>query len=518
MRWLKLSCYAVALAAATMMVLRLAAQPLVVAGSPGYDSTTGTGFRSAFAGAVNNAGVAVGYSEKFVAGSDVGRAAVRWDALGAATELGNLGADGRATLNARAYAVNSTGTAVGSSSKFVGDKREGTVAVRWDGAGTAVTELESLGNSALGFNDAVALAVNSAGTAVGYSQKFVGSVSLGYRAVRWDASGTAATELGNIGIAGGYMDYARATAVNDAGAIVGYAEKYVAGTNLGPRAVRWDASGTAATELANLGTDASGFTSATPLAVNSAGTAVGRAEKYFNGTDLGNRPVRWDASGTLATELGNLGTTSNGFTNEFIDAAGAVAVNNVGLAVGYCKKYAANADLGTRPVRWDVSGIALELGILGTDTRGSSGGGAVAVNDAGIAVGSCNKYDAGVNLGQRAVIWRPDGSMIDLNDLGVVANPPDGTWLLTNATAISADGWVAGYGTFTPTGGLPYGRGWVAHVSLPAMLPGDYNGNGIVDAADYTVWRDHLGQNFTLLNRDPSASGPIGAGGLRVSG
>jgi hypothetical protein len=115
-----------------------------------------------------------------------------------------------------------------------------------------------------------------------------------------------------------------------------------------------------------------------------------------------------------------------------------------------------------------------------------------------------------VNLGQRAVIWRPDGSVIDLNDLGVVANPPDGTWLLTNATAISADGWVAGYGAFTPTGGLPYGRGWVAHITLPAMLPGDYNGNDVVDAADYTVWRDHLGQSFTLLNRDPSASGPIG--------
>jgi MYXO-CTERM domain-containing protein len=25
------------------------------------------------------------------------------------------------------------------------------------------------------------------------------------------------------------------------------------------------------------------------------------------------------------------------------------------------------------------------------------------------------------------------------------------------------------------------------------LLPGDYNGNGVVDAADYTVWRDNLG-------------------------
>ena len=31
-------------------------------------------------------------------------------------------------------------------------------------------------------------------------------------------------------------------------------------------------------------------------------------------------------------------------------------------------------------------------------------------------------------------------------------------------------------------------------------ISGDYNGNGIVDAADYTVWRDHLGQSVTLPN------------------
>jgi hypothetical protein len=33
-------------------------------------------------------------------------------------------------------------------------------------------------------------------------------------------------------------------------------------------------------------------------------------------------------------------------------------------------------------------------------------------------------------------------------------------------------------------------------------VPGDYNGNGIVDAADYTFWRDRLGQMITLPNSD----------------
>ena len=37
----------------------------------------------------------------------------------------------------------------------------------------------------------------------------------------------------------------------------------------------------------------------------------------------------------------------------------------------------------------------------------------------------------------------------------------------------------------------------IGNVVVLAKLPGDYNGNGIVDAADYTVWRDGLGAKFT---------------------
>jgi hypothetical protein len=51
-------------------------------------------------------------------------------------------------------------------------------------------------------------------------------------------------------------------------------------------------------------------------------------------------------------------------------------------------------------------------------------------------------------------------------------------------------------------------------IRLPTTTPvlvGDYNNNGIVDAADYTVWRDHLGQTFTLPNRDSANTGAISA-------
>lgn len=37
-------------------------------------------------------------------------------------------------------------------------------------------------------------------------------------------------------------------------------------------------------------------------------------------------------------------------------------------------------------------------------------------------------------------------------------------------------------------------------VIAAAGVPGDYNSNGVVDAADYVVWRDHLGTAFALPN------------------
>jgi formylglycine-generating enzyme required for sulfatase activity len=48
----------------------------------------------------------------------------------------------------------------------------------------------------------------------------------------------------------------------------------------------------------------------------------------------------------------------------------------------------------------------------------------------------------------------------------------------------------------------------VATVAASSLI-GDYNGDGVVDAADYTVWRDHLGQSFVLQNRDSANTGPI---------
>ncbi len=315
-------------------------------------------------------------------------------------------------------------------------------------------------------------AVNNTGTAVGYSTKYDSGSSVGQRAVRWDAGGTAATELGNLGLSGNSTS-ARAYAVNDAGTAVGFSAKYVSGSSVGSRAVRWDAGGTAATELGNLGLNGNS-TSAAAYAVNDAGTAVGYSQKYNDsGSFVGDRAVRWDAGGTAATELDDLGLNGNSTT------AAAYAVNDAGTAVGYSQKYDdSGSSLGSRAVRWDAGGTAAtELDNLGLSGNSTSAR-AYAVNDAGTAVGYSSKYnDSGSYVGDRAVIWLPDASAVDLNGLGVVANPNDGTWVLTSANALSTDGWVAGEGTFTPTTGAAYTRGWVAQVGLGGTWTDDFTGN-----------------------------------------
>jgi hypothetical protein len=49
-------------------------------------------------------------------------------------------------------------------------------------------------------------------------------------------------------------------------------------------------------------------------------------------------------------------------------------------------------------------------------------------------------------------------------------------------------------------------------LSVVSALPGDYNGNGTVDAADYTVWRNTLGDVGINLAADGNGNGLVDDG------
>ena len=409
-----------------------------------YDSATSTGYQGNWSSAVNNLGVALGYSQRYVSGVNMGARAVRWNASGTATaELNNLGTDPSGVPTAYGMAINDTGTGTGWSEKYAGGADLGSRAVRWDAGGTVATELGVLGTDPSGKTNAWARKINASGTVVGTVDKYLNSISVGQRAVRWDAGGTAATELGHLGTNSAGLTTAEAFAVNNAGTAVGHATVFLGDSALGTRAVRWAAGGTVATELGHLGTDPNGVTGASARAINASGTAVGFADKYTGGIGVGTRAVRWDTGGTVATGLDSLGTDPSEWTS-----AGARAINDTGTIVGYSRKYVGGTLLGDRAVRWAAGGTAAtELGIIGTDPSGTSEADAYAINSSGIAVGYAMQY-VGMDGDMRAVYWGADGVAVNLNDL----IDPNSGWVLRQACDISDTGWITGIGTFTPHG------------------------------------------------------------------
>jgi hypothetical protein len=74
-----------------------------------------------------------------------------------------------------------------------------------------------------------------------------------------------------------------------------------------------------------------------------------------------------------------------------------------------------------------------------------------------------------------------------------------------------ADNFASTTSTFSPVGGEIYFDNFlVESVPFPEGVPGDYNGDLVVNAADYTSWRNNLGgPDDALLNRNPENSGPI---------
>ena len=77
-------------------------------------------------------------------------------------------------------------------------------------------------------------------------------------------------------------------------------------------------------------------------------------------------------------------------------------------------------------------------------------------------------------------------------DFAAFSTPPIFTSdALPTNTAIGPGSLVDSSVTLLPPAGFVTGSN-LTSLTLTAILPGDYNQSGAIDAADYTVWRDHL--------------------------
>ena len=140
--------------------------------------------------------------------------------------------------------------------------------------------------------------------------------------------------------------------------------------------------------------------------------------------------------------------------------------------------------------------------ITGNYTQG--GGAALQIHVGGTSPGGT--YDVVTVAGTADL----DGDL-ELNLLGGFTPAPTDTFVLLEAASITGffdnvfsnqrldvEGGEGSFLVHYGTGSAFPSNRIVLSDFLPAGLAGDYNDDGIVDAADYAVWRDHLGTSITL--------------------
>ncbi len=159
------------------------------------------------------------------------------------------------------------------------------------------------------------------------------------------------------------------------------------------------------------------------------------------------------------------------------------------------------------PLDRDIIGVTLELdlnllttsGPLAWDVLGYAGDGAAQRTDA---------------VGPKSVVGRTTfTSIVDI--VSVAIDPTFVEGLLGQASHLGltiAPGDTGNFSFRTLESG-EFGEPALLTISLGPPpdegLTGDYNGDGVVDAADYTVWRDMLGQSGTGLAADGDGSGTV---------
>lgn len=296
----------------------------------------------------------VGSSEKFVNGQSVGPRSVRWTPTGQISEMAYPGA--ASPLAAVYFNGNSAnGTLFGTYRLNALDSFGFQTTVysrpaRWSADGTVVTDLGVLGTDANGNTEGNVAAVNQAGTATGVVSKYVNQVSIGGRAVRWEANSTTAIELPLPTIQSTLAANTYSSAINESGTIVGVAR--FDGSLNNRVAVRWNANSSTATVLDGINTTTNGqYGYNAVYAMNDAGTVVGLSSAN-GGVQSGVRAARWDAGAAAITVLGLLGNPAASVNAYAFD------INNAGLTVGMQRD--GNQGGGTA-ILWGLDGLAVDL-------------------------------------------------------------------------------------------------------------------------------------------------------------
>jgi hypothetical protein len=115
--------------------------------------------------------------------------------------------------------------------------------------------------------------------------------------------------------------------------------------------------------------------------------------------------------------------------------------------------------------------------------------------------------DGSLPMFEDGVLSLPGGprNASSVDGTNLVANPDDDGLVFTQSSLIDLRNPLHHYAYF----GTDTNAGQVAKIEIPVVIAGDYNGDDIVDAADYVMWRKNVGQPPGTLPND-TTGGQIG--------
>jgi autotransporter-associated beta strand protein len=238
------------------------------------------------------------------------------------------------------------------------------------------------------------------------------------------------------------------------------------------------------------------------------------AEANFWRTLTANRSITLDGSKTV----GKL-TFDSSFTYTITPGTGGSLVfNNSGGAANL------TSNQGSHTIATDVQlatdlNAAINSGIFTISGHVSGSGGLFKSGAGALSLTATGSYagNTTVQAGKLAITYRgltdtadvllSNGATLALNFTG---SPDVIDSLFLNGISQPVGTWGAIGSGAEFTSSLLAGPGLLQIATyVPSPLVGDYNSNGVVDAADYVVWRRSVGAT-SIPNRNPANSGPVG--------
>lgn len=220
-----------------------------------------------------------------------------------------------------------------------------------------------------------------------------------------------------------------------------------------------------------------------------------------NGSKIANR----NGSSTIVPiELGSLSGDSSSSITGFTGGSSAPGTNWVIGGLNTSTEFAGSIVNGAQVSGGVTTVVPTHLTKVGTGTLTLSGAN-LYTGDTTITAGVLSL--ATTYLADSADVYLASDALLNLSHGGTDVidslfingvSQATGTW---GSLASSADHKSA---LITGTGLLQ-----VTTFVQPPLLVGDYNGNNVVDAADYVIWRDALGSATALANRDPLNTGNV---------